>query len=286
MFLLGCLCNGGRIYGTEHEIKTHRTEPQGKIKKYAKHLIFIFLLIGCLAVNGASRSLVETPGILPHPLRVGEKLTYDISWKKIPAAKRTDWIVKEALVNGETVYHIQSEMKTRALFRVYSFQRQEETYLNPVTLSPVRFRNRLRDQKYRATVTVDFGAETAEYEKISRPKPKSPEKRETKVLEIPAGTQDELSTLYFLRSKELALGKTYFFPVIAKGKVQKVTLTVERREVVKNKKLGIVTTLVLRTSAGDRFWFTDDERRLLVKAESKIGQVTVKTTLSDIEFTN
>ena len=266
--------------------KTHLTEPQGKIKKYVKHLIFIFLLVGTLAVNGVSRSLVESPDIAPNPLRVGEKLTYNISWKKIPAAKRTDWISKEELLSGETVYHIQSEMKTRALFRVYSFQRQEETYFNPITLSPVRFQNRLQDQKYRATVTVDFREETAEYEKISRPKPKSPEKREEKVLEIPVGTQDELSTLYFLRSKEFEPGKTYFFPMITKGKVQKVTLTVERREIVKSKALGIVKTLVLQTSAGDRFWLTDDERRLPVKAESKIGQLTVKVTLTDIEFTD
>ena len=253
--------------------------------QYAKHLIFIFLLIGTLAVNSASRSLVESPNISPNPLRVGEKLTYDISWKKIPAAQRTDWIVKEESMDGQAVYRIQSEMKTRALFRVYRFQRQEETYLNPITLSPVRFRNQLRDQKYRATVTVDFREETAEYEKISRPKPKSSEKREAKVIEIPIGTQDELSTLYFLRSKQFELGKTYFFPIIAKGKVQKVTLTVERREIVKSKALGIVKTLVLQTSAGERFWLTDDERRLPVKAESKIGQLTVKVTLADIEFT-
>ena len=266
--------------------KTHLTEPQSQIKQYAKHLIFIFLLIGTLAVNSASRSLVDTPDIVPSPIRVGEKLTYNISWKKIPAAKRTDWIVKEKSLNGETVYHIQSEMKTRSLFRVYSFQRQEETHFNPITLSPIRFQNRLQDQKYSATVTVDFREETAEYEKISRPKPKSPERRETKVLEIPVGTQDELSTLYFLRCKEFEFGKTYFFPIIAKGKVQKVTLTVERREIVKSKALGTVKTLVLRTSAGDRFWLTDDERRLPVKAESKIGQLTVKITLTDVEFTN
>ena len=265
--------------------KTRLIEPQGKIKKYATHLIFISLLIGTLAVNGASRSLVDSPDIAPSPIKVGEKLTYNISWKKIPAAKRTDWIAKEKSLNGETVYHIQSEMKTRSLFRVYSFQRQEETYFNPITLSPIRFQNRLQDQKYSATVTVDFREETAEYEKISRPKPKSPEKREAKVLEIPVGTQDELSTLYFLRSKEFELGKTYFFPIIAKGKVQKVTLTVERKEIVKSKALGIVKTLVLQTSAGDRFWLTDDARRLPVKAESKIGQLTVKVTLTDIEFT-
>lgn len=253
--------------------------------QYAAHLIFIFLLVGCLAVNGASESLVETPNIKPHPLRVGEKLTYNIHVAKMRAARRTDWIVKEEAMNGETVYHVQSKMKTRALFRLYSFERQEETYLNPKTLSPVRFRNRLRDQKYRATVAIDFGVETAEYEKISRAKPKSPEKREAKVLEIPTGTQDELSMLYFLRSKQLTVGKTYFFPVIAKGKVQKVTLTVESRESVKNKALGVVETLVLHTSTGGRFWFTDDERRLLVKAETKRGRWTARATLVEIEFT-
>ena len=254
---------------------------------YAKHVIFIFFLIGMgsLAANDASRSLVESPNILPQPLRVGEKLTYNINVAKMPAARRTDWIVKEESVNGEAVYHVQSKMKTRTLFRLYSFERQEETYLNPKTLSPVRFRNQLRDQKYRATVAINFGVETAEYEKISRPKPKSPEKREAKVLDIPTGTQDELSMLYFLRSKQLAVGKTYFFPIIAKGKVQKVTLTVEGRERVKNKTLGAVETLVLQTSTGGRFWFTDDERRLLVKAETKRGRWTAKATLVDIEFT-
>ena len=265
--------------------KTYRTEPQGKIKTYAKHLIFIILLVGTLAVNSASRSLVESPDIAPNPLRVGEKLTYDISWKKIPAARRTDWIMQKTSMKGEDVYYIHSEMKTRSLFRVYSFQRHEETYLNPMTLSPVYFRNRLQDQKYRATVTIDFREETAEYVKLSRPKSKSPERREIKVIEIPVGTQDELSTLYFLRSKEFELGKTYFFPIITKGKVQKVTLTVERREMVKSKALGRVKTLVLQTSAGDRFWLTDDARRLPVKAESKIGQLTVKITLADVEFT-
>ena len=157
--------------------------------------------------------------------------------------------------------------------------------MNPKTLSPVRFRNQLRDQKYRATVAIDFGAETAAYEKISRLKPKSSQKREIKVLEIPVGTQDELSMLYFLRSKQLTVGKTYFFPVIVKGKVQKVTLTVEGREKVNNKKLGNVETLVLQTSTGGRFWFTDDERRLLVKADTKSGRWTAKATLTDIEFT-
>ena len=253
--------------------------------QYAKHLIFIFLFMGCLAVNAAAQSLVESPNVSPHPLRVGEKLTYHISVKKLPAVQRIDWIVKEELLNGETLYHVQSTMKPRALFKFYNFERQDETYLNPKTLSPVHFRSQFRKQKSRTTVAIDFREETAEYTKISRPKPKSPEEREVKVLEIPTGTQDELSRLYFLRSKQLAVGKTYFYPLIKEGKLQEVTLTVERREKVKNKKLGTVETLVLISSTESRFWFTDDERRILVKAETETDHSTAIVTLVGIEFT-
>ena len=250
---------------------------------YAKYLICTLFLFGNIALNGNPTSLVDVGGVAPNPLQVGEKLTYDIRWKKLPAGKRTDWIVKEEVVNGAGVYRIQSEMKTRALFRFYSFQNRQETYLNPETLSPVRFQNQVKDRKYQGTVKINFREGKAEYEKVSRPKPKAPQKREAKVLEIPPGTQDELSVIYFLRAKQLVLGETYFFPLLAKGKVLKATLTVERREFVKNKKLGTVRTLVLRTSEGGRFWITDDERRLPVKIETESKLGAIKATLTDVE---
>lgn len=253
---------------------------------YAKYLICTLFLFGNIALNGSPTSLVDAENVDPNPLQVGEKLTYDIRWKKLPAGKRTDWIVKEESVNGANVYRIQSEMKTRALFRVYSFQNEQETYLNPETLSPVRFQNRVKDRKYRGTVKVEFREGKAEYEKTSRPKPQLPQKRETKVLETPLGAQDELSTIYFLRSKQLALGETYFFPLLVRGKVHKATLTVEGRESVKNKVLGVVKTLVLRTSEGDRFWITDDARRLPVKIEAETKMGAIKATLTDVEVVN
>ena len=252
---------------------------------YAKGLIFTLFLIAGIGLSASETSLVETKNIEPNPLKVGEKLTYSITWKKVPAGKRTDWIVKQASVNEENVYHIQSQMQTRALFKVYSFRNQSETYFNPLTLSPVRFQNRLKDRGYRATVKTDFRNGKAEYEKVSRPKPKLPQKREAKTLEIPPGTQDELSIIYFLRSKQLALGKTYFFPLLAKGKVHKATLTVERREFIKSKVFGHVRTLVLRTSEGDRFWITDDARRVPVKIQvNKLGGLIA--TLTEIASAN
>ncbi len=254
--------------------------------RYAKYLIFALLLIGNIALSDNSVFLVDAKDIVPSPFQVGEKLTYNISLKKLPAGKRTDWIVKEEVVNGQNTYRIQSEMKTRALFRFYKFRNQQETHLNPTTLSPIRFQNYVQDRKYQAVVKINFREGEAEYEKVSRPNPKVPEKREAKVLEIPPGTQDELSLIYFLRSKQFVFGETYFFPLLVKGKVLKARLTVEGREFVKNKKLGNVKTLVLRTSEGGRFWITDDERRLPVKIETKSKIGAIKATLTDIEVAN
>ena len=255
--------------------------------RYAKYLIiFALLVVGNIALSDNSLFLVDAEDIAPNPLKVGEKLTYNISLKKLPAGKRTDWIVKEEVVNGTGVYRIQSEMKTRALFRIYKFRNQQETYLNPTTLSPVRFQNYVQDRKFQAVVKVNFREGEADYERVSRPKPKAPQKREAKILEIPPGTQDELSLIYFLRSKQFVLGETYFFPLLVKGKVLKATLTAERREFVKNKILGNVRTIVLRTSEGGRFWITDDERRLPVKIETKSKIGAIKATLTDVELKN
>ncbi|RKU22174.1 hypothetical protein C6503_04195 [Candidatus Poribacteria bacterium] len=256
---------------------------EDKSVRYAKYLIFALLLVGNTALSDNSISLVDAENIVPNPLRVGEKLTYDIRWKKIPAGKRTDWIVKGAVVNGENVYRIQSEMKTRALFRLYKFRSRQETHLHPTTLSPIRFENYVQDRKFQVAVKIDFHEGKADYERVSRPNPKAPQKRETKVLEIPPGTQDELSIIYFLRSKQLELGETYFFPLLAKGKVHKATLAVERTEFVKNKVLGTVKTLVLRSSEGNRFWITDDERRLPVKLEFESKRGTVVSILTEVE---
>ena len=261
-----------------------------------------------IASDTDGENLVAAENTDTAPFQVGEKLTYGVKLRGLPAGERIDNVVQKTTVNGQNVYHIRSEARTKSIFRLYHFRNQQETYIgrgghvsesllrgveSDAGLAPVRFRNQVEDRKYRATVIANFlqasdaqqtqGTGEIEYEKISRSNPKSPQRRDKKTLTMPNGTQDELSMLYFLRSKCLTLGKTYFFPLLAEGKVQKVTLTVERRDIVKNKALGMVRTLVLRASNGSRLWLTDDTRRIPVRieAESKIG--TMKAELKKIE---
>lgn len=261
---------------------------------YMKWLSLIILLIGVslplseVVSEGAKPSnasaknqkkgeipLVDVENVAAHPLRVGEKLTYSIKLGWIPAGNRIDHIQKKTRFDGKTVFQITSEAKTGGVAKVYPFRNRQSTYLNVDGLHPVRFRNQLQDKKYSAIVEVHFREKEAEYKKISQLNPKAPKKNEKKVLEIPFGTQDELSMLYFLRCKKLVPGNTYFFPLISKGKVMKVRLKVERGKVEKIKGLGVVRTLIVQTSEGSRLWLTDDARHIpfRIEAEMKLGKV-------------
>ena len=229
-------------------------------------------------------SLVDVKDIAAYRIQVGEKLTYNIKLGLAPLGKRVDHIIEKTPYNGQHVYKIQSEAKTGALGKIYPFQNRQFTYLNVDGLHPVSFRNQLRDRKYRAVVEINFRDGEAEYKKISQENSKAPQKNDNKSLTIPLGTQDELSMIYLLRRKKIEPGKTYFFPLISKGKVLKVRIKVDRGKILKIKRLGAVRTLVVQTSEGSRLWLTDDSRHLPVRieAEMKIGKM--KANLEKIEF--
>ena len=231
--------------------------------------------------------LVKVENVAAQPLIVGEKITYNVkvSWIPVTAGKRVDHIEKKVMLDRKSAYHITSEAKTSSVAaRIYRFQNRQSTFLNTNGFHPISFRNQLQDKKYTAKVEINFKDGKADYEKISQNKPNQPEKRDKKELEIPVGTQDELSMIYFLRSKKLEPGKTYFFPIIIKAKVVKTTINVERGEVLKVKGLGRVKTLVVTTSHGYRLWLTDNWRHIPVRIEAEVKMGKMKANLDKIEF--
>ena len=225
---------------------------------------FIFLTFS-LAIS-ATYSLLDTKNLDQAPIQIGEVLTYSVKIKGLPAGTQVTKVVEKTMLADRPVYRFKSERQTGNLLgKLYHFHDQTESYVTTDQLYPLRYVRDLEDQKYRAHVEVDFnhGEGTAQYTKNLDNKP----------LNIPIGIQDDLSMLYFLRSKELQVGQTYRFPVLIKDKCEHVTLKVRRREVIKTKALGRVETLMLRTSHGYLMWLTNDEHRIPVKIEAETPRI-------------
>ena len=225
---------------------------------------FIFLTFS-LAIS-ATYSLLDTKNLDQAPIQIGEVLTYSVKIKGLPAGTQVTKVVEKTMLADRPVYRFRSERQTGSLLgKLYHFHDQTESYVTTDQLYPLKYVRDLEDQKYRAHVEVNFdhGKETAQYTKNTDNKP----------LNIPLGIQDDLSMLYFLRSKQLKVGQTYKLPVLIKDKCEYVTLEVRRREMIKTKALGRVETLVLRTSHGYLMWLTNDERRIPVRIEAETPRI-------------
>lgn len=236
---------------------------------------FIFLNFSLIALT--TYSLLETADLDQLPIRVGEVLTYNVKISGLPAGTQVTKVVEETMLDGQPVYRLTSNRKSDNIFgKLYHFRDSIESYVTTHQLYPLKHVKDLEDRKYQAHVEVDFDHDkgTAQYIK----------NQHNRALEVPIGIQDELSMVYFLRSKQLRVGRTYRFPVLVKDKCQHVTLTIYRREVVKTSILGRVETLAMRTSHGYLIWLTNDDLRIPVRIEAEIPVGKLVGTLEKINF--
>ena len=241
--------------------------------------VLAWLALWCIPCGASAHlSLLDAKDLEPFPIRIGEILTYTVKIAGISAGKQVTKVVEQTTLDGHEVYRLTSESRTDSLFaKFYHFQDLKESYITTDQFYPVRFTKNLEDRSYQARVKVNFFCEdgATEYSKNEA----------CKKIKAPIGTQDELSMVYFVRSKDFKVGQTYSFPVLIKDAVQDVVLTAYRREVIKTEALGRVGTIALRTSHGYLIWLTNDEHRFPVRieAETRAGSKLVGT-LKSVDF--
>ena len=237
----------------------------------------VLLALSHSAVGLATHSLIETAELEQRPVLVGERLTYSVKVAGLSAGKQVTQVVGEMTLDGQSVYHVTSERQSGSMFgKMYHFRDWVESYMMTECLYPLKHVKEIEDRSYKARVEVSFDhfAGQAQYTKNDRRHP----------IEVPVGIQDELSMLYFLRSKELKVGQTYSFPVLIRDKAENVKLEVYRRQVLKTEALGRVETIALRTSHGYLMWLTNDNRRVPVRIEAELPIGKLVGTLEKLEF--
>lgn len=240
-----------------------------------------------------------TPKIAqPLPFKAGENLFYDVSF--------------ERLIFSGTIGDM-----------VLSVGKSEAANPNMLTLKadlvskgffPSLFGIKVKDQ-FNATVSkVDFGlfnssklrqegkVNTEEKNHINRQEGRvtytfrdlANKSAEPKVLETecPYWVQDIISAIYFIRTQELKEGTVIPIPITDYGQNYIIEAVIGKREEVKVE-AGKFKTIKVETKAfsgrlirksGELFlWFSDDARRLPVKARVKVSGTTVNIELKKIQ---
>ena len=244
-------------------------------------LIIAAALAGVAAFFPAS-GLADSP---PAPYKVGERLTYELSWGIVSAGTAVLEIAERKTLGGRAVVKAIHTARSNDFVSVfYPVNNRVESLLDEEAHYPYRLLFNRREGKrkndievlfdqaaHRATVTKDGNAET---------------------LDIPARVQDTLSIIYFFRTlPAITIGSSTFVDVHHDKKNYRLELRVEGMEKVRGplgefdtiRILAIMPFKGLFLNEGNiRVWVTNDAARVpvLMKAKVIIGSVTA--TLSSV----
>lgn len=204
-------------------------------------------------------------------LKVGEDLEYTIRWQFIKVGSAIMQIKDIQTIAGRKCFHIYTAARSAPFFDViYKVRNVNESWIDIESLCSLKFFSSINEGKVIKTETLIFDQPNGTYEIIEKKKKG----------EVPPFVQDVLSALYYLRTMDLEVGRTYemdshsgdtSWPLIAKI-VKKQTIKVPA-----GKFDCLVVEPAIREGAGIFqakgklwVWITDDERKIPVKMSSKI----------------
>jgi len=161
---------------------------------------------------------------------------------------------------------------TPVITKFFPVDNRVESILDPATLLPQHLIFRRREGKKKEDVEYTFHQKTGTATAVKG--------GTTEILQIPPGTQDILSCLYYARS-ELSLqpGSSLTMNIFHDKKNRKVEVHVEEIETVSGPWGEVETARVLvvmpfqglfLNQGNIRVWFTTDDRRVPVRMKAKI----------------
>jgi hypothetical protein len=163
------------------------------------------------------------------PFKVGETLTFDVSWSSVLVAGTATATVKEKRPSfNSTAYYIVAEGRPVPLLqRVYNLYYKMDSLVDSFTLLSQRgslYSEEGTGRQLDAT-RFDRGTRRAAFERQDQAPGNGGGKPIAKLdLPIPAQTQDGLATLYALRTRPFKTGERTVTPVADGGELYSVTM--------------------------------------------------------------
>jgi hypothetical protein len=228
----------------------------------------------------AQQSEAVTPlALAQQPYRVGEKLTYNVSFSNFPSAAHVEVEVVSRAVHFEReAIQLRAHVETTGVVNVALFAINNDyvTYIYPETGLPFRSEETVRDAIKNNDSVQDFN------------QPAGNEAIPPKQRGFP-GTYDFLSGFYRARALPLNDGGVYNFLVRGEGTEYQAELKVTGRETIRTN-VGSFPTIVTQIKASNsplrslRVYFTDDAGHVPVLVIARVSAGELRAELAGSEL--
>lgn len=247
-----------------------------------RYLVWIL----CLLASGVACQVYagEGPGASARPFRVGERLTYDITFLNISAGTAVMEVGPGDGVNGRSIgKFVTTAVSSPKVTRFFPVDNRVESLTDLTTLLPDRMIFRRREGKKKEDIEYVFHRTD---NTVSATRGGT-----TELVPIPADTQDLISCLYYVRSLlPLKQGASQALTVYHDKKIRQVEVRVEKLEMLDGPWGNLETAQVLvimpfqgifLNQGNIRVWFTTDERRLPLRMKAKVVIGSIVADLVD-----
>ena len=235
-----------------------------------------WLVLACLilsAMSGAVSWAEVSDRSSARSFQVGEQLTYEISWLNITAGTAV-MAVSGAGTDGDRPLAklITTAQSRPAITKFFPVDNRVESIVDPATLLPEHLTFKRREGKKKEDIEYTFHQKEGRVTVVKG--------GTTETLEMPPGTQDVISCLYYARSGlSLQPGSVLTMNVYHDKKNRKLDVRVEEIETVSGPWGEVETARVLvvmpfqglfLNQGNIRVWFTNDDRRIPVRMKAKV----------------
>lgn len=244
----------------------------------------LLLVLGALVFSSSAQqtSDLTSQSFSPAPYRIGERLTYTVSFSNFVSAAHVELLVAgRGTFFGREGIQLKSHVETNGMINAALFAINNDyiTYVDPATGLPYHGQQIIREVARATETAADFNEPAGTAAIPARRTPDVP------------GTYDFLSAIYRLRALSLADGSTYLFSVNEQKQNYQVEVKVSGREVVKTN-VGSFNTIVahIRVRIQDgksyniRAYFSDDQRHVPVLLVTHLSAGEVRAELAGSGF--
>jgi len=217
------------------------------------------------------------------PYDINERLEFDISYFGVIGGTTVLEVKGINKVGERDAYHVVSTARTNDFFdKVYRVRDVIETYIDTEKLYSLKLKINQNEGKSKSRDNIIFDQENHKAIHLKKHGRKT-------VYNMIQRVQDSLSSVFYVRTRDLKVGEDIVFNTYASRKSWKLIVKVLKRETVKVAAGTFKTVLVkpilkyndVFINKGDVYiWLSDDDRKIPVKLKSKVivGAFTAELT--------
>ena len=241
--------------------------------------LLILFLAFIFTAFAQENSGVGTVPISPAPYKVGERLTYNVSFSNFPSAAHVEiQVVSRGIYFGRDAFQLHAHVETTGVINValFSINNDYTTYVDAASGFPFRVQQVVRDATKPADTFHDF----------NQPAGTIAHSKQRAIV----GTYDLVAAFYRARALPLTDGSTYTFSVRTEAAEYTAELKVVGRESVRTN-VGSFNSIVAQIRVGNnspikdlKIYFTDDELHVPVLMSARVSTGDLRAELAASDF--